>query len=67
MHNLCVFSDTGELKVLTEKKVKVFGIEKVEHPKSIRGYLKNGPDSKYLITYKSSRLGILPSLYFLPI
>lgn len=28
-HNLCVFSDTGEQKVLTEKKVKVFGIEKV--------------------------------------
>ena len=38
-----------------------------EHPKSIKGHLKNGPVSKYLITYKSSRLGILPSLYFLPI
>ena len=29
LHNLCVFSDIGEQTVLTEKKVKVFGIEKV--------------------------------------
>ena len=35
-----------------------------EHPKSSKGHLKNGPVSNYLITYKSSCLGILPSLYF---